>query len=259
MKQTVEDIRERLREADEERYAVLSRALEADTRKGVREALLVARRRLDAEAAEVKRVDRLYDFQADIAQGRILAGLDEVGRGPLAGPLTVGAVVLSDQPRILGINDSKQVSPERREELSVRIKQVALAWSIQHIEPALIDEKGMTACLRLAFSRALSDLESQGCAVQVALLDGNPLHFDEREVNVIKGDARSASIGAASIIAKVERDALMCDYAQLYPEYGFEKCKGYASADHMEAIREHGLSPIHRKSFCRNLVQDRLF
>lgn len=259
MKQTIADIKQRLQEADEERYAVLARALEADTRKGVKDALAVARRRLDAEAAERDRVERLYRFDADNADGGILVGLDEVGRGPLAGPLTVGAVVLPTQPHILGINDSKQVSPEKREALSGEIRETALAWSIVHIEPERIDNEGMTACLRAAFAQAVDEIEAQGVAVDVVLLDGNPLHFDMRERNVIKGDARSASIGAASIIAKVERDGLMRDYAAEYPAYGFEKCKGYASAEHIAAIKEQGLCPIHRVSFCTHFTQETLF
>lgn len=256
---TAQDIVDRLREADEAEFATLERSLAADTRKTVQRALASARRRIEAERAERERVAGMYAFQSELASGGVLVGLDEVGRGPLAGPLTVGAVVLPQEPIIYGLNDSKQLSPQRREELAAQIKEQALAWSIQHIQPKDIDEQGMTASLRAAFSAVIRAIEESGIELQAVLLDGNALHLDPREVNVVKGDARCASISAASIIAKVERDALMVEYAKEYPEYGFDGNKGYGSANHIEAIKRHGLSPIHRASFCTAFVQDKLF
>lgn len=259
MKQTVDDIKNRLKEADREQYDVLFRTLQDDPRKGVQTALKQAAARLDAQDAEAERIASLYSFQAEIAQGRVLVGLDEVGRGPLAGPLTIGAVVLPDNPQIQGLNDSKQLTPAAREALAPQIKELAVAYSIQHIWPAEIDELGMSAALRLGFSRAVADIESQGIKPDVVLLDGNPLHFDSREVNVVKGDARCASISAASIIAKVERDNMMVAYDAEYPGYGFASSKGYGSAAHIEAIKERGVTPIHRISFCGNFLQESLF
>jgi ribonuclease HII len=283
MKQTIADIRKRLDEADEEQFAVLERALAADTRKGIKQALERTRKRLDAEAAERDRIQRLYRFQNEVAlsaarsiQGTDVpeadewitaVGLDEVGRGPLAGPLTVGAVVLPASPQIQGLSDSKQLSPARREELSEEIRNTALAWDIEHIPPAEIDDLGMSACLRRAFSRAVAAIDEKIAAldgnavgpVRAVLLDGNPLHIDSREVNLVKGDARVAAISAASIIAKVERDALMDEYARMYPAYGFDSNKGYGSAAHIAAIEREGLCPLHRKSFCQNFSQGTLF
>lgn len=283
MKQTIADIRKRLDEADEEQFAVLERALAADTRKGIKQALERTRKRLDAEAAERDRIQRLYRFQNEVALSAVRSiegadapdagewiaavGLDEVGRGPLAGPLTVGAVVLPAFPQIQGLNDSKQLSPARREELSEEIRNTALAWDIEHIPPAEIDDLGMSACLRLAFSRAVAAIDGKVAAldgnaagpVRAVLLDGNPLHIDSREVNLVKGDARVAAISAASIIAKVERDALMDEYARTYPAYGFDSNKGYGSAAHIAAIEHEGLCPLHRKSFCQNFSQGTLF
>lgn len=256
---TVADIARRLQNASAEEFRALERALSADPRKGVRQAVERARRRLEAEREERERTEGLYAFQERLAPSDRTVGLDEVGRGPVAGPLTVGAVVLPTQPRLLGLNDSKQLSAARRQELSEEIKGAAVAWSVQHVEPAQIDEMGMAACLRLAFKRALDDIDRQAPGVSSVLLDGNPLGIDPREVNVVKGDATSASIAAASIVAKVERDAIMADYAQLYPSYGFERNKGYASADHIAAIESHGLSPIHRASFCTAWTQQTLF
>lgn len=257
--QTAQDIIERLRTADAEEFEVLERSLAADSRKTVRQSVEVAKRRLEAQEAEALRLAQMYSFQDEIAGGRLCVGLDEVGRGPLAGPLTVGAVVLPADARIEGLNDSKQVAPHDRERIAAEVKDVALAWSVQHIAPDAIDAAGMTASLRVAFMRAVADVESQGVRPEVVLLDGNPLHMDPREVNVVHGDARCASIAAASIIAKVTRDALMVKYATEYPQYGFEKNKGYASADHQQAIRDFGMCPIHRVSFCGAFLQDSLF
>lgn len=259
---TVADVRERLRAADEAEFAVLDRALAADTRKGVRTAVEQARRRLAAEAAERARLDGLYALQRELAEahgGGVVVGLDEVGRGPLAGPLAVGAVVLPEEPQIAGLNDSKQVAPEEREHIAEEIKANALAWAVEYVEPDAIDAAGMTASLVTAFRRAVARIEAAGVDVGVILLDGNPLHFDNREVNVVKGDAACASIAAASIVAKVERDALMCRMAEEYPEYGFESNKGYASPAHIQAIKDHGLTPIHRETFCTAFTQPTLF
>lgn len=259
---TVAELRERLRAADDAEFAVLDRALAADTRKGVRTAVEQARKRLAAAAAEKARLDGLYALQRQLAEergGSVVVGLDEVGRGPVAGPLAVGAVVLPEEPRIAGLNDSKQVAPEDRERIAREIKGIALAWAVEYVEPEDIDAAGMTASLVTAFRRAVAHIEAAGITPDVILLDGNPLHFDKREVNVVKGDAACASIAAASIVAKVERDALMCRMAERYPEYGFESNKGYASASHVQAIKDHGLTPIHRKTFCTAFTQPTLF
>ena len=151
------------------------------------------------------------------------------------------------------------MKPEDRERIAVEIKRVAIAWTVQYVEPADIDANGMTASLTTAFRRAIAAVEEAGVRPEVVLLDGNPLHLDERETNVVKGDGKCASIAAASIVAKVERDALMCEYAKEYPEYGFDSHKGYASASHIEAIKKYGLSPVHRVSFCHAFTQESLF
>lgn len=259
MAQTLADIRRALQAADREEFEALSRALAADERKGVKQALSVARRRLEAEDAERARLAAMYEFQEHLADGGVAVGLDEVGRGPVAGPLTVAAVVLPQTPRIEGLNDSKQIKPDVRERIAEEVKSYALAWAIEHIDPASIDECGMARSLRTAFSKALAAVQAQGVSFECVLLDGNALGLDPRERNVVKGDAKCASIAAASIIAKVERDAMMRDYAKMYPEYGFEHNKGYASGDHIAAIEQFGLSPIHRATFCRAWTQQSLF
>ena len=167
--------------------------------------------------------------------------------------------MLPPEPAVEGLNDSKQLKAEVRERIALEVKQVAVAWTVEYVEAADIDAAGMTASLVTAFRRALAHIEAAGVRPDVVLLDGNPLRLDDREVNVVKGDCRCASIAAASIVAKVERDALMCRYAEDYPEYGFDSCKGYASPAHIEAIKRFGLTPLHRATFCTAFTQPTLF
>lgn len=258
---TVAEIKKKLQEADAETFAVLERSLVADTRKGVRSAVEVARRRIDAELREQERVRGMYAYEKHLAEtrgGKVVLGLDEVGRGPLAGPLAVGGVVL-DGVFVEGINDSKQVKPEDRARIAEFIRASAPAWTVQYVDPADIDAHGMTASLKSAFRRAIEEIERQGVEVDVVLLDGNPLGIDDREVNVVKGDAQCASIAAASIVAKVARDELMVSLDRAYPEYAFAANKGYASPEHIEAIKTYGLTPVHRVSFCSAFTQPTLF
>lgn len=257
MSMTVNEIRDLLAHADMQEFLALESALAADSRKGVAAALDVCRRRLAAETAERERIDALYAF--DAKHGACVIGLDEVGRGAVAGPLAVGAVVLPADPHISLLNDSKQLSAAQRESVASEIRNIARAWTVFYVEAEDIDRYGMSSCLRKAFSGALSAIEATGITPDCVLIDGNPLGLDEREVNVIKGDATSAAIAAASIVAKVARDGLMCDYAQEYPGYGFDSHKGYGSEGHIQAICNLGLTPIHRESFCRSFNQPTLF
>ncbi|MEY8563016.1 ribonuclease HII [Eggerthellaceae bacterium 3-80] len=259
---SVGEIKHMLSQATEQDFAVFERSLAADTRKGVQAALRQNRKRLDAQAQERARLKGMYDFEQAILDEHaagICVGLDEVGRGSLAGPLAVGAVVLPKGLYIDGLNDSKQVKPADREVIVDEIKKHALAWTVQYIEPEDIDACGMSASLRVAFTRAVKAIEEAGITPDVVLLDGNPQHLDPREVNIIKGDGKCASIAAASLVAKVERDALMVELAHEYPKYDWAACKGYASPAHIEAIKQHGLTPLHRVSFCGAFTQPSLF
>ena len=229
-----------------ERYA-------EDPRKQVRHAVEVARRRTAHERAERERVLAMYATQRRLGGG----GVDEVGRGALAGPLTVAAVCLPEEPVIWGINDSKQLSPARREALAARIAEEAGAVGIAHVEPASIDALGMGVCLRRAMAAAVTDT---GLEPDCVLIDGNPVHAHPAERCVVKGDAQVAAIAAASIVAKVTRDALMVAFDGEYPGYHLAESKGYGSAEHISAIKERGLTPIHRVSFCGNFLETmRLF
>lgn len=227
-----------------------------DPRAQVRRAALRAVKMRDALRVERERVALLYRRQRDISGG-IVIGVDEVGRGAVAGPLTVCALCLPSEPLVLGINDSKQLTPKRRTEIAVKIREVATAIGICHIPPEDIDRVGMARALRMAMEGAIEDT---GIEPDCVLIDGNPVHVHPKEVCVVKGDATCAAISAASIVAKVTRDALMDDLDSAYPGYGFASSKGYASREHIDAIKERGLTPVHRVTFCGNFVEaPRLF
>ncbi len=189
----------------------------------------------------------------------IVVGIDEVGRGALAGPLTVAAVALPDEPQVVGIDDSKKLSPKRREALAAQIREVALGVGICHIPPDEIDACGMAASLRVCMGRALAACErdiaarGNGSGADAVLVDGNPIHLHANEKTIVKGDGKAACIAAASIVAKVTRDALMVEYAQSYPAYHFDSNKGYGSAAHIEALHELGPCELHRRSFLGNI------
>ncbi|MDO4537519.1 MAG: ribonuclease HII [Coriobacteriales bacterium] len=228
-----------------------------DARKQVRDALKRARTRLERERKERERVLGMYETQRELGGEGLVVGVDEVGRGAVAGPLTVAAVAVPAEPILWGINDSKQLTPARREALSQQIEDVAIAIGIAHIPPHEIDNIGMAQALRKAMRQAIEATQVEPDCV---LIDGNPVHVHEKERCVVKGDARIASIACASIVAKVTRDALMVEYDKIYPAYHFRECKGYASAEHIAAIKREGLCEIHRASFCGNFLETmRLF
>lgn len=235
----------------------LARRYADDPRQQVQKAIVSALKRKERQEAEHERVLSMYRLMREMGGEGMVLGIDEVGRGAVAGPLTVAAVALPDDPVIWGINDSKQLSPERRTVLATRIEQVALAVGIAHVEPAYIDRHGMALALRTAMLEALAN---SGVEPDAVLIDGNPVGVHPREQTIVKGDAKVACIAAASIVAKVTRDALMVELAQTYPGYHLDECKGYASATHIQAIKELGLSPLHRVSFCGNfLANETLF
>lgn len=207
---------------------------------------------------EQARLDALYAYERALYQkgACAVAGLDEVGRGPVAGPVSVGACILPNQPLVEFLNDSKQVTEKRREKVANELKMLGVPHAVEHVAPEVIDEIGIVAALQMAMRRAIEHLR---VAPDTVLLDGNPLNLGVHEISVVKGDAKIACISAASILAKVERDAIMREYDELYPGYGFASNKGYASAAHIAAIKEKGLTPIHRVSFCQNFVQESLF
>ena len=196
--------------------------------------------------------EKLSYEKALIAKGyRYIIGVDEVGRGPLAGPVVCAAVVmpLDENSLIVGVDDSKKLSAKKREQLAEEIKNRALCYQIIEIDEKQIDELNILQATRLGMKKAIESLP-QG---EVVLTDGNmTLDIALPQQSVVHGDALSYSIGAASIIAKVHRDNLMDEYAKTYPQYAFEKNKGYGTAEHIKGIKEYGLCPIHRRTFTKN-------
>jgi ribonuclease HII len=180
-----------------------------------------------------------------------VAGVDEVGRGPLAGPVVCAAVImpLDEDKLVVGVDDSKKLSEKKREQLAEEIKQKAICYSIVEIDEKIIDEINILEATKLGMKKAIESLERIPGAV---LTDGNmTIDIAYPQQSVVHGDALSYSIGAASIIAKVHRDKLMDEYAKVYPQYAFEKNKGYGTAAHIQGIKEFGICPIHRKTFTK--------
>ncbi len=194
-------------------------------------------------------IDDVWAFEKEARANGFdaVAGIDEAGRGPLAGPVVAAAVILPDPLLVLGIQDSKKVSPKKREKLFVEIYRHAIAVGVGIVEPVDIDRLNILQASLLAMAISVQNLDS---VPDFLLIDGTfPISFDLPQKSVPKGDSLSISIGAASIVAKVTRDRIMVKYAKQYPEFDFSRHKGYPTKAHKEAIQKHGISPIHRLSF----------
>ena len=208
----------------------------------------------EALERELQRLDEMGRYEREYAGLGPICGVDEAGRGPLAGPVAAGAVILPADVRILRLNDSKKLSPKVRDELFDEIKEKAIAWNVAVVSPARIDEINILQATYEAMREAIDGLST---APGVLLNDAVSIPgISIRQVPIIKGDAKSLSIAAASILAKVTRDRMMEEYGRVYPEYGFEKHKGYGTAAHMDAIRRLGPCPIHRRTFLKNICGD---
>ena len=200
--------------------------------------------------AELERLDAMKQFEREYASHGVICGIDEAGRGPLAGPVVAAAVILPLDHDFLYLNDSKKVTEKRREVLFDEIREYAIGFGIGMASPDEIDEINILQADYLAMKRALAQLP---VAPDVLLNDAVIIPgVTGEQVSIIKGDAKSVSIAAASILAKVTRDRIMVSYDDMYPEYGFAKHKGYGTKQHSDAIRAYGPCPIHRKSFLKN-------
>ena len=195
-------------------------------------------------------MDKLfYERELKNSGYNLICGADEVGRGPLAGPVVCAAVIMPEGDSIEGVDDSKKLTARKREKLDALIRERAVAYAVCRVEPQVIDEINILEATKLCMKNAVESLE---ISPDFVLTDGNmTLDITIPQRHVIGGDAASYSIGAASIIAKVYRDKLMDEYAALYPGYGFESNKGYGTAAHIAAIMANGLCPIHRRSFTK--------
>jgi ribonuclease HII len=245
---TITDLSRRLAACPSGELDALLGELDADDRAGVHALARAWRARLERLAGEEARLETLMRHQAALhASGiQIVAGVDEVGRGALAGPLTVAAVVLDIDCRIHGLNDSKRLAPAARERISAEVRERARAFAIVHVPATEIDAVGIALAVRVGMSRALAALT---LAPEHALVDGNDARLDMPATAVVGGDRHCACIAAASVIAKVERDALMRGLALEFPGFGFELNKGYGTSEHIAAVVELGPSPMHRRSF----------
>ena len=225
---------------------------QTDERAGVIKLVAQAKKRLHDLQVEMERIEQLKVYEKKYDDCGYICGIDEVGRGPLAGPVVAGAVILPKDCKILYINDSKKLSAKRREELYDVIMEQAVAVGIGMASPQRIDEINILQATYEAMREAIQKLSVKP---DILLNDAVTIpQVDIRQIPIIKGDAKSISIGAASIVAKVTRDRLMEEYAKVLPEYDFASNKGYGSAAHIAALKQYGPSPIHRNSFIKNFV-----
>ena len=223
--------------------------LKGDPRAGVQALVARVLRRQEAAQRALERVEEMLEKERELwGRGvRLIAGVDEVGVGPLAGPVVAAAVILAPDARLPGVDDSKKLSHARRVELSALIRREAVDFAVGRCEPKEIDEHNIYQASRLAMFRAVSNLKR---APEHLLVDARRVpHVQMGQTSLIRGDSRSHSIAAASIVAKVERDVFMERLALKYPGYGFEKHRGYGTAEHLAALEALGPAPVHRRSF----------
>ncbi len=256
MGQKVEEIKKQLEAAlergDEAGVLKLCALYEEDGRSGVTKAVQMCRKRLEALTRERQRLEVMRTYEHKYEHLGPVCGIDEAGRGPLAGPVVAGAVILPRDCEILWLNDSKQLSEKKREALYDEIMDKALAVGVGIVGNARIDEINILQADYEAMCEAIGSL-----SLMPAVLLNDAVTIPQvtiPQVPIIKGDAKSVSIAAASIIAKVTRDRIMKEYDDLMPEYGFASHKGYGSAAHIEAVRKYGPSVIHRMSFLKNIL-----
>ena len=254
--ETMKDIKARFASAKEGEYNALFRHYENDERSGVQKLIQQYHKKLQALEDERVRTESMkkyeHEYEHEYEHLGYLCGIDEVGRGPLAGPVVACAVILPKDCDILWLNDSKKLTAKKREELYDVILKGAVSVGIGMASPERIDEINILQATYEAMRQAVSRL-----SVQPQLLLNDAVTIPEiqiPQVPIIKGDAKSVSIAAASIVAKVTRDRMMEEYDKVLPEYGFASNKGYGSAAHIEALKKYGPSPIHRKTFITHFV-----
>lgn len=249
---SIKEIEARFKTCERAERGVLYQEYAEDMRSGVQK--LIRKYQADDRKyqQELERLEQMKAYEKKYDQYMAICGIDEVGRGPLAGPVTAGAVILPKDAQILYLNDSKKLSPKKREELAKEIREKAIAVGIGMASPERIDQINILQATYEAMRMAISNLE-----VTPELLLNDAVTIPEvviPQVPIIKGDAKSVSIAAASIVAKVERDHLMEEYDKIFPGYDFAGNKGYGSAAHIAALKELGPTPIHRRTFIKNFL-----
>ena len=244
---TIKEVKEQLailRELDDPRWA----SFEEDSRTGVQAAIRKRRKTILAELAEEERLETLLNYEKSLyARGiELIAGVDEVGRGPLAGPVVAAAVILPKLCKIKGLNDSKKIPKSKHEAIYNQVMKEAVAVGIGIKDNYVIDDVNIYEATKLAMIEAIEKLNPQP---EHLLIDAMNLDLPIEQTSIIKGDAKSLSIAAASIVAKVTRDKMMADYEQEFPGYAFAKNAGYGTKEHLSGIDKFGVTPIHRRSF----------
>jgi ribonuclease HII len=245
---SINEIREWFKEAERQEVLTYMPSLKEDKRIGIQQLIQQWAQKEKHYQQRVEKWEMMTQEERHLQDMGItlIAGLDEVGRGPLAGPVVAAAVILPSDFYLLGIDDSKKLTPAEREEYAKKIKQEAICYSISFVDHKEIDRINILQATIKAMGQAISELQRQP---EYLLIDAMRLPIALPQKSIIKGDAKSISIAAASIIAKVARDEYMCKLAELYPEYGFERNMGYGTKEHQQALERHGITPIHRLSF----------
>ncbi len=252
MEQKIQEIKNIFQAATVNELPAFLAVYQDDRRPGVAALVKRAQKMISDYEREIARTEKMKEYEKRYDSFSYICGIDEVGRGPLAGPLVAGAVILPKDCDILYLNDSKQLSEKKREELYAVIMEKAIATGLGFVAPQRIDEINILQATYEAMREAVSKLNPQP---DLLLNDAVTIPgILVKQVPIIKGDAKSISIAAASIIAKVTRDRLMVDYDTVYPEYGFASNKGYGAKAHLEALKKYGPTPIHRQSFIKNLI-----
>ncbi len=252
MEKKIGEIKNELKAASESELPVFVETYRNDERSGVQALVSKALKSIESLEKEKQRIEVMKQYEKEYDSFEYICGIDEVGRGPLAGPVVAGAVILPKDCKILYLNDSKQLSEKKREELYDVIMNEAVAVGIGYASHERIDEINILQATYEAMRQAISKLEIKP---DILLNDAVTIpKVDIKQVPIIKGDAKSVSIAAASIVAKVTRDRLMVEYDKIYPEYHFADNKGYGAAVHIEALKKYGPTPIHRRSFIKNFI-----
>lgn len=248
----IAEIKLEFMQASNENIPALLEKYELDERSGVITICNQYRNKTQSLQKELERLAKMKSYEEKYSNSEYICGIDEVGRGPFAGPVIAAAVILPKDCNILYINDSKQLSEKKREELYDEIISKAVAFGIGSVPPNQIDEINILQATYEAMRKAIGNLK-----IRPDLLLNDAVTIpgvDIKQIPIIKGDAKSVSIAAASIVAKVTRDRMMGAYHTVFPQYDFASNKGYGSAKHIEAIKLYGLTPIHRRSFVKNII-----
>ena len=244
---TIKEIKERLATIDRLDHPLFEELI-ADGRAGVQAAISKRKRELQKQVEEDLRLEKMLAYEKELyAQGiQLIAGVDEVGRGPLAGPVVAAAVILPENCKIPGLNDSKKIPKSKHQAIYQAVLDHALSVGIGVKDNQVIDQVNIYEATKLAMLEAIQELDQQP---QHLLIDAMKLDLPISQTSIIKGDANSLSIAAASIVAKVTRDQMMAAYDQEYPGYDFGQNAGYGTSKHLEGLEKHGVTPIHRRSF----------